>query len=77
MGVGVGVGVGRLLLEGGYSVVVTFLVVVTVVVPPRVIVSVAVPLFRIFEQKTNASEVCPSNASSPQTFNSVSPGAYA
>lgn len=66
-GVGVGVGVG-VLLVGGYTVVVTFFVVVTVVVPPRVTVAVAVPDFRILLQKRRASEVWPSNASSPQSL---------
>jgi hypothetical protein len=46
-------------------VVVVFLVVVTVVVPPLVMVSVAVPDFRMLLQKIRASEVCPSNASRP------------
>jgi hypothetical protein len=70
VGVGVGVGVGRLLLVGGRTVVVTFLVEVTVVVPPRVMVSVAVPDFKMLLQKSRASEVWPSNASSPQSLTS-------
>jgi hypothetical protein len=62
------VGVGRRLLVGGRTVVVTFLVLVTVVVPPRVTVSVAVPDFKMLLQKSRASEVWPSNASSPQSL---------
>jgi hypothetical protein len=63
----VGVGVGRWLLEGGTTVVVTFLVVVTVVVASRVTVEVAVPDFNMLLQKSRASEVWPWNASSPQS----------
>jgi hypothetical protein len=49
-------------------VVVVFLVVVTVVVPPLVMVSVAVPDFRMLLQKMRASEVWPSNASRPHSL---------
>jgi hypothetical protein len=67
VGVGVGVGVGFLLVDG-VTVVVTCLVEVTVVVPPVVIVWVAVPDFKMLLQKSAASEVWPSNASSPQSL---------
>jgi hypothetical protein len=47
--------------------VVVLLVVVTVVVPPLVTVSVAVPDLKMLLQKINASEVCPSKASRPHS----------
>lgn len=50
---------------------VTCLVVVTVVVPPRVEVTVAVPDFKMLLQKSRASEVWPSKASSPQSLTGV------
>jgi predicted sugar kinase len=72
-GVVVGVDVGGLGVEvggfgvvvGGYSVV--YVVVLTVVVSPVVIVAVlvAVPDCNRLLQKSNASEVCPTNASRP------------
>jgi hypothetical protein len=60
VGVGVEVGVGR-------TVTVVFLVVVVVVVYPFVTVAVAVPERRMLLQNSAASDVCPSNASNPQS----------
>jgi len=60
LGVGVEVGVGR-------TVTVVFRVVVVVVVTPLVTVEVAVPERRMLLQKSAASDVCPSNASNPQS----------
>jgi len=60
LGVGVEVGVGR-------TVTVVFRVVVVVVVTPLVMVEVAVPERRMLLQKSAASDVCPSNASNPQS----------
>jgi hypothetical protein len=42
--------------------------VVVVVVYPLVTVAVAVPDFKMFEQKISASDVCPSNAPNPQSL---------
>lgn len=64
VGVGVGVGVGLGVAEGE-MVTVVVVVVVAVLVNPLVTVVVAVPDLKMLEQKSNASDVWPSNASSP------------
>lgn len=64
--VGVGVGVG-VVVGVGRTVTVVFLVTEVVVVYPDVTVEVAVPERRMLLQKSAASDVCPSNASNPQS----------
>lgn len=72
VGVGVGVGVGLGVAEGEIVTVVVAVVVV-VLVNPLVTVVVAVPDLKMLEQKSNASDVRPSNASSPHWLTSGFP----